>query len=175
MAVGLDGFPQKLPTDSWNSSESGLGLKVNYSAQLLNRKSILYFFEQGHCESSCDVKRRERCFENRGNAWGRVRRKEGGLTVFSFSCGISKTHLSLESISSSGLTSFHWWKQKQRRSKHNDVWEQHSQQISKFTVLARLWKDGIYSSSRKQQQNWKERFSITVVAIQYSSVNRFID
>uniref|UniRef100_A0A8C1ZD30 Uncharacterized protein n=2 Tax=Cyprinus carpio TaxID=7962 RepID=A0A8C1ZD30_CYPCA len=29
------------------------------------------------------------------------------LTVFSFSAGISKTHLSLESIRSSGLASFH--------------------------------------------------------------------
>lgn len=33
------------------------------------------------------------------------------LTIFSFSTGISKTHLSLESISSSGLASFHWGKQ----------------------------------------------------------------
>uniref|UniRef100_A0A672Z893 Uncharacterized protein n=1 Tax=Sphaeramia orbicularis TaxID=375764 RepID=A0A672Z893_9TELE len=30
------------------------------------------------------------------------------LTVFSFSTGISKTHLSFESISSSGFASFHW-------------------------------------------------------------------
>uniref|UniRef100_A0A673LIW8 Uncharacterized protein n=1 Tax=Sinocyclocheilus rhinocerous TaxID=307959 RepID=A0A673LIW8_9TELE len=29
------------------------------------------------------------------------------LTVFSFSAGMSKTHLSLESIRSSGLASFH--------------------------------------------------------------------
>uniref|UniRef100_A0A3Q3L4K5 Uncharacterized protein n=1 Tax=Mastacembelus armatus TaxID=205130 RepID=A0A3Q3L4K5_9TELE len=32
-----------------------------------------------------------------------VREKQHVLTVFSFSTGISKTHLSLESISSSGL------------------------------------------------------------------------
>uniref|UniRef100_A0A4W6E4S1 Uncharacterized protein n=1 Tax=Lates calcarifer TaxID=8187 RepID=A0A4W6E4S1_LATCA len=33
---------------------------------------------------------------------------EIAITVFSFSTGISKTHLSLESISSSGFASFHW-------------------------------------------------------------------
>lgn len=38
----------------------------------------------------------------------REREPEHVLTVFSFSTGISKTHLSLESISSSGLASFHW-------------------------------------------------------------------
>lgn len=38
------------------------------------------------------------------------------LTIFSFSTGISKTHLSLESISSSGLASFHWGNQQKQSS-----------------------------------------------------------
>lgn len=43
------------------------------------------------------------------------------LTVFSFSSGSSKTHLSLESISSSGLASFHWRNQTQKLSTHDDI------------------------------------------------------
>uniref|UniRef100_A0A3Q1C9C0 Uncharacterized protein n=1 Tax=Amphiprion ocellaris TaxID=80972 RepID=A0A3Q1C9C0_AMPOC len=34
------------------------------------------------------------------------------LTTLSFSEGSSKTHLSLESMRSSGFASFHWWRRK---------------------------------------------------------------
>lgn len=85
------------------------------------------------------------------------------LTIFSFSTGISKTHLSLESISSSGLASFHWENQQKQLSllinnlfNHVKICERRYKQIneSKGKDVLRCVRRGatIKQSSRRDDQ-----------------------